>query len=134
LDPLVQILEQDEPIEIILEDLIHDRVTLVENNWKTIRIVLVESLFHPDLREALQERVAKSVIASVEKKVEYLKEQGKLRRDLPTRILIRGIISQIFGFLMAKNVLSESLITGDELEEIKWTVDMMLHGIKGELK
>jgi AcrR family transcriptional regulator len=132
LDPLVQILEQDKPIEVILEELIQDRVTLVENNWKTIRIVIVESLFHPDLREALQEMVANRVIANVEQKVNRLKEQGKLRRDLPNRILLRGIISQVFGFLIAKNVLSESLSAGRELEELKWTVDMMLHGIKGE--
>jgi AcrR family transcriptional regulator len=132
LNPLVQILEQDKPIEVILEELIQDRVTLVENNWKTIRIVIVESLFHSDLREALQEMVANRVIANVEQKVNRLKEQGKLRRDLPNRILLRGIISQVFGFLIAKNVLSESLSAGGELEELKWTVEMMLHGIKGE--
>jgi AcrR family transcriptional regulator len=129
LNTLIEILGQDKPIEEILSELIKDRAALVENNWKTIRIVIVESLFHPDLREALKEQIAKDVIDKVSKKVDHLKVTGKVRSDLPNRVLIRGIMSSVFGFLFAKNVAPDVLLAGEEQEEIKWTIELLLHGI-----
>ncbi|MCH5585590.1 TetR/AcrR family transcriptional regulator [Shimazuella sp. AN120528] len=134
LNTLVEILDQEKPIEEILQDLIEDRTKLVEKNWKTIRIVLVESLFHPDIREALKENVGKHVIDIVSQKIDRLKAAGKIRDDLPNRVLIRGIMSSVFGYLLAKNAVPEVLSAGKEDEELKWTVELMLYGIKGENK
>ncbi|WP_051271668.1 TetR/AcrR family transcriptional regulator [Shimazuella kribbensis] len=134
LNTLIEILDQDKTIEDILSDLIKDRATLIENNWKTIRIVIVESLFHPDLRDALKEQIAKDVIDTVSKKVDHLKKTGKVRSDLPNRVLIRGIMSQVFGFLFAKNVVPDFLLVGEQQEEIKWTIELLLHGISGKRK
>lgn len=134
LNTLIEILEQDKSIEEILQDLIKDRTKLIENNWKLIRIVIVESLFHPDLRQALQENVLKHVVDTVCQKIDYLKTTGKIRSDLPSRILIRGIISPLFGYLLAKNVVTNALSVGNEEEELKWTIELMLNGIKGRNK
>jgi AcrR family transcriptional regulator len=134
LNTLVQILEQEKPIEETLEDLIRDRTQLIENNWKIIRIVIVESLFHADLRQALQTNVLEHVVGTVCQKIDKLKAQGKIRKDLPSRVLIRGIISPLFGYLFAKNAAANVLSAGSEEEEIKWTVELMLTGIKGENK
>lgn len=130
LNTLIEILEQEKPIEEILQDLIKDRTKLIEKNWKLIRIVIVESLFHPDLRQALQENVFEHVVDTVCQKIDYLKAIGKIRSDLPSRILIRGIISPLFGYLLAKNVVTNVLSVGNEEEELKWTVELMLNGIK----
>jgi AcrR family transcriptional regulator len=134
LNTLVEILEQEKAIEEILQDLIKDRTKLIENNWKIIRIVIVEGLFHTDLRQALQDHVAKHVVDTVCQKVDHLKAIGKIRNDLPSRVLIRGIMSPLFGYLLAKNVVPDVLSVGNEEEELKWTVELMLNGIKGEQK
>jgi hypothetical protein len=66
--------------------------------------------------------------------VDHLKAIGKIRNDLPSRVLIRGIMSPLFGYLLAKNVVPDVLSVGNEEEELKWTVELMLNGIKGEQK
>jgi AcrR family transcriptional regulator len=132
LNSAVKILEQERPIEQILEELIQDRVHLVEKNWDIFRIIIVESLFHPELREAIQKHVAKRVFSVVSDKVDHLKERGKIRKDLPTHVLIRGMMSIIFSYLFAKNVVPSILAKGEEHEELKWTVEMMLYGLNGK--
>lgn len=129
LNTLVKILEQEKPIEEILQDLIKDRSKLIETNWKLIRIVLVESLFQPIIRQGLQEHVLKHVVDTVCQKIDHLKKVGKIRSDLPSRVLLRGIISPLFGYLLAKNVVTDVLSAGNEEEELKWTVELMLNGI-----
>lgn len=131
LHSMVKILEQDKPMEKILEELIRDRAELVEKNWDTIRIVIVESLFHPELREALQEQVAKRIFQVVSEKVDQLKERGKIRTDLPNHVLLRSMMSLVFGYLFGKNIAPSILAQGEEQEELKWTVEMMLYGLVG---
>lgn len=130
LNTLVEILEQEKPLEEILQDLIKDRSKLIETNWKLIRIVIVESLFQPIIRHGFQEHVLKHVVDTVCQKIDHLKEVGKIRSDLPSSVLLRGIISPLFGYLLAKNVVTDVLSVGDEEEELKWTVELMLNGIK----
>jgi len=128
-NPVLQILNQDKPMEEILRELVIDRKQLIERNWKTMRIILVESLFHPEIREALKEHVAKAVVSLATEKLEKLKSQGKLRADLPNHVILRGAMSQVAAYLMASHVLPELLATGEEEEEIGWIVDMLLNGI-----
>ncbi len=131
INPVLQILDQDKPTEDLLRDLIIDRKQLLEKNWKTIRVILVESLFHPEIREALIDHVAKNIVTLGFDKIEELKRKGKLRADLPNHVLLRGIMSQIGAYMIARNVLPE-LALGKEDEEINAIIDMLTNGITPE--
>ncbi|MDN4593757.1 TetR/AcrR family transcriptional regulator [Polycladomyces subterraneus] len=127
--PVLNILNQDKPLEELLREVVIDRKELLEKNWKTLRIILVESLFHPEIREALKIHVARNVFRMASEKIEELKSKGKLRADLPNHVILRGIMSQIGAYLLARNVIPELLAQGGEDEEIGWIVDMLINGI-----
>ncbi|SEM90500.1 TetR/AcrR family transcriptional regulator [Lihuaxuella thermophila] len=127
--PVLNILDQDKPLRDLLHELIVDRKKLFEENWKTIRIILVESLFHPEIREALKTHVAKHVVHMASEKIEELKNMGKLRADLPDHVILRGVMSQIGAYLFASNVIPELMAKGEENEEIEWIVELLVGGI-----
>ncbi|BCU82776.1 TetR family transcriptional regulator [Polycladomyces abyssicola] len=127
--PVLNILDQDKPMEEILRELVIDRKELLEKNRKTIRIILVESLFHPEIREALKNHVAKNVFHMASDKIEELKTMGKLRADLPNHVILRAVMSQIGAYLLARNVVPELLAQGEEDEEIDWIVNVLMNGI-----
>jgi AcrR family transcriptional regulator len=131
LRPVLEILDQDKPFRDVLQELVLDRVLLIERNWKKVKIILVESLFHPELREAFQQHVAKNLYAIGSKKIDELKAQGKLRADLPNHVLLRTVISMGFGYLFARNVVPEVLAQGNEKEELAWIAEVILNGIGG---
>jgi AcrR family transcriptional regulator len=130
--PVLEILDQEKPFHEVLEDLVLDRVHLVENNWKKIKIIIVESLFHPELREALKDHVAKNIFAAMSEKVDELKAKGKLRDDLPNYVLIRSIMSMVAGYVFTRNVVPELLAQNEEKEELHMIADVLLNGIAGE--
>src|SRR5690606_19452446 len=112
-------------------DVIADRIRLVENNWKLIKIILVESLFHPELREALQNHVAKNLMAMASEKLDRLKEQGKLRTDLPNYVLLRSAMSMVIGYLLARDVFPAVFARSEEEEETRMIADVFVRGAEG---
>ncbi|MBA4494829.1 TetR/AcrR family transcriptional regulator [Paenactinomyces guangxiensis] len=127
----LKILEQDKPFRERVEDVILDRVLLIETNWKKIKIILVESLFHPELREAIQTHVAKSVFPVMSEKIKQLQAEGELRRDLPDYVLLRSVISMAIGYLLARNVFPEQLAQSEEKDEISMIAEVLLKGVGG---
>ncbi|MFC4076654.1 TetR/AcrR family transcriptional regulator [Salinithrix halophila] len=132
LRPVLKILGEDRPLAEIFQDLYADRVHLVEQNWKKIKIILVESLFQPELREAIQKHVAKAFYRVMEERVEEWKEKGRIREDLPTHVVARSIFSMGFGLILTKNMLPGLAVQEDEDKEIAWTAEALLHGIAGQ--
>ncbi|MDQ0338841.1 AcrR family transcriptional regulator [Caldalkalibacillus uzonensis] len=127
--PVLNILDQDKPVEALLREVAINRKELLEKNWKTIRIILVESLFHPEIREALKNHVAKRIIPLVFEKIEEQKQKGKIRADLPNHVILRGVMSQIGAFLFARHVIPELMAPGGDDEEIDWIVELLINGI-----
>jgi AcrR family transcriptional regulator len=132
IEPALKILEQEKPLHEILEELTRDRMQLIEKNWNLFRIIVVESIFHPELREALKEHVAKNIYASAKKKIAKLKEKGKLRADVPDHVVFRSILSTIAGYIFARNVVPELLAQETEDKEIFMLVEVLMHGIAGK--
>ena len=126
--PVLKLLEQDKPLHEVMQDVIRDRIHLIEDNWKLVKIILVESLFHPELREALQNHVAKNLATLAGEKLDRLKEQGKLRNDLPSYVLLRSAFSLVIGYLLARNVFPEVFARSEEEEEIRMIADVFVRG------
>lgn len=128
---VLKILEKDAPLDQLLQEVYKDRVHLVERNWKKVKIIVVESLFHPELREALQEHVAKTIYQVMSEKVEKWKAEGQVRNDLPTHVVIRSLLSIGVGYILARNIFPDVLVQEAEDKEIAWMTDVLLNGIGG---
>ncbi|MFC7441908.1 TetR/AcrR family transcriptional regulator [Laceyella putida] len=126
---VVQLLDQDKPMQEIMKDVILDRVQLVERHGQIFRVILVESLFHPELREALIDHVFRNVYTIASQKITELQQKGKLRQDLPEHVIIRGVIGSAFSYLIARNIVPQYLAQGTEEEEVAWTAEILMHGL-----
>lgn len=129
--PVLHLLEQDKPFYEVMQDVILDRIQLIEANWKLVKIIIVESLFQPELREALQDHVVKNLMVMADEKLDRLKEQGKLRTDLPNYVLLRSAMSMVIGYLLARNVFPEVFARSEEKEEIRMIADVIVRGAGG---
>ncbi|SMO49592.1 TetR/AcrR family transcriptional regulator [Melghirimyces algeriensis] len=132
LQPVVKILDQDKPLDELFHEFYANRVNLVEGNWKKVKIILVESLFQPELREALHNHVAKAFYEVASDRIERWKREGRVRDDLPTHVIARSILSIGIGYLLAKNkAFPGFLVQEEEEQELVWMADVILHGIAG---
>lgn len=128
---VLNILDTDAPLYQLLQEVYKDRIHLVERHWKKVKIIVVESLFHPELREALQEHVARTIYQVMSERVEKWKVEGRVRSDLPTHVVIRSLLSIGVGYLLARNIFPDVLAMETEEKEIAWMSDVLLNGIGG---
>lgn len=129
--PVLQIIDQDKPLRQVFQELYADRVHQIEANWEKIRVILVESLFHPELREALKNHVSQAIFKVMSERVERLQAEGRLRQDIPTHVLIRSFMSIALGYLFARNFAPEIMAMGSEKEELAWMAEVALEGVAG---
>jgi AcrR family transcriptional regulator len=128
--PVLEILKQDLPLEQLLQEIVRERVQFIEAHWKKIKIIIVESIFHPELREAFQQHVAKQIFAIASENIDQLKKQGKVRQDLPNHVILRSIASMVMGYLFARNMAPEVLAPLSEEEEVAMIAKVLVQGLK----
>ncbi|SFS80863.1 TetR/AcrR family transcriptional regulator [Marininema halotolerans] len=134
LKPVVKILDTDKPLGEIIPELYEDRMKLVEQNWRKIQIILVESLYQPEIREAVQNHVATIIYEEVVERVDAWQKKGLIREDLPAYVVARSILSMGLGFIVTKNILPDKAVQEDQKTELSWTTEALLHGIAGPLE
>ncbi|MCS1350536.1 TetR/AcrR family transcriptional regulator [Mechercharimyces sp. CAU 1602] len=127
---LLDILQEDLPIQTMLEELYKDRIRLVKKNWEKVKVLLVESMFHPELREALEKHVIHSVYHVMSERIVQFQKEGKVRADIPVHIIVRSIMSLGMGYIVGSNVAPHFLACSSEKEEIKWMTKIILNGIE----
>lgn len=127
---LVKLLEQDKPMQEIMKDLIYDRIALIERHWQILRVIWVESIFHPELSEALIEHVFHNVFTIADENINQLKQKGKLRQDMPNYVILRGIVGVVLFYFVARTIAPQYLAQGTEKEEIEWMAEFLMHGLE----
>lgn len=128
---VLKIIDQDKPLHQVAQEIYADRVHQIEANWEKIRLILVESLFHPELREALKNHVLQAIYEVMSERIEELKAAGRIRQDIPTHALIRSFMSIALGYLIARNFAPEIMAQGKEEEELAWMAEIALYGVAG---
>lgn len=118
-----------ESYESFLYAVLRNRNTFVKNNMPILRILLQEIPFHPELKMLFTEHIGQEVYDKIKTAVNYYKEQGEII-DIPTPSAIRLMASAGIGTLMVQSFLLPE-IEWDEEEEIKRTVEFILHGLAG---
>jgi AcrR family transcriptional regulator len=120
--------EKDESIDIVLKNLMMDRMSLIKRNAPLVKTVLVESIYHPELLEPLQKQIAPKLIPIVDKFFKQNIENGNLR-DIDPRLMTRSLISLLAGFFILSNSLPEVFTTEGDEKEIEKIVDILINGI-----
>lgn len=128
---LQKIMEEDEgkSINEILEEIVLDRISLVRKNFPLLKIVAIESIYHPDIFENLRNEIAPKILPAVEKFIEKKIKENEIK-NLEPRLITRTIVSVIFGYIFTTSFLPEQFPAKDDKEEAKIIVDIILNGIR----
>jgi len=124
-----------ESINVVLKNIMMDRMTLIKRNTPLVKTIMVEAIYHPELLEPLQKKVAPNLIPIVDKFFKENIESGNLR-DIDPRLMTRSLISLVAGFSVLTSLLPEVFTSEGDEKEIEKIVDILINGIgiKGECK
>jgi AcrR family transcriptional regulator len=120
--------EKNQSINVVLKDVMLDRMELVKKNTPLLKTIMVESIYHPELLEPLQKEIVPKFIPTVDKFFKDNMEVGNIR-EVDPRLITRSVISLVAGFSILSNLFPEVFTSqGDEIEMEK-IVDMLINGI-----
>ncbi|MEK6263412.1 MAG: TetR/AcrR family transcriptional regulator [Clostridium sp.] len=125
--------DNNETVNVVLKNIMMDRVTLIKKNAPLIKTVMVESIYHPELLTPLQKEIAPKFIPIIDAFFKDNIEKGNLR-DIDPRLMSRRLISLIAGFSILSNSFPDIFTTDGDEKEVDKIVDILINGIgvKGE--
>ncbi|MCM3574975.1 TetR/AcrR family transcriptional regulator [Mesobacillus subterraneus] len=127
---LKKVLDQDyEHVEDFLRAMLENRREFLIKNLATVKILVQEIPFHPELRDLFKEHIAVKVYAQFEKLVEHYQEKGQII-EIPVYSVFRMAFSSIFGYLIARYMILPEADWDDE-EETERTIQFIMHGLAG---
>jgi AcrR family transcriptional regulator len=127
---LKKVLDQDyENVEDFLRAMLENRREFLIKNLATVRILVQEIPFHPELKDLFKEHIALKVYALFEKLVEHYQEKGQIIQ-IPAYSVFRMIFSSIFGYLIARYMIMPEADWDDEAETER-TIQFIMHGLAG---
>lgn len=127
---LKKVLDQDyEHVEDFLRAMLENRREFLIKNLATVKILVQEIPFHPELKDLFKEHIALKVYALFENLVEHYQEKGQIIQ-IPAYSVFRMIFSSIFGYLIARYMIMPEVEWDDEAETER-TIQFIMHGLAG---
>ncbi len=120
--------QEDKPLEEVFKQLYLDRLALVRKNFPLIKTVLIESSYHPELLQPLQEEIGPKITPMVDEFMRANVDSGVFRQ-LDPRLLTRTTVSLMLGYVILSSTLPNLFAGDDDAEEIEKMVDILFHGI-----
>lgn len=118
---------KEAPIEEVLEGLIKNRLKVVEENWPRLKIALIESQYHPEIKAALKKYLVSEARSAAEAFISGRVASGEIK-DLNVRTMTRAVFSIVSGYIISRQIFEEEEINEDD--EIAVIVDILLNGLK----
>jgi AcrR family transcriptional regulator len=118
---------QYDSLDQFLRAVIHNRIQFVKEHTDTVKILVQEIPFHPELREQFKKHVLPKVTGEMQKIIRHFKEKGEIR-EIPDMTAIRLMASSVIGFLFVRYLMAPELDWDDELE-IEETIRFIQNGL-----
>ncbi|ESU34376.1 hypothetical protein G3A_01085 [Bacillus sp. 17376] len=127
---LKKVLDQDyEHVEDFLKAMLENRREFLIKNLPTVKILVQEIPFHPELKELFKEHIGLRIYERLEKLVEHYQEKGQII-EIPAYSVFRMTFSAIFGYLIARYMILPEAEWDDEAETER-TIQFIMHGLAG---
>ncbi|MCM3664550.1 TetR/AcrR family transcriptional regulator [Mesobacillus subterraneus] len=125
-----KVLHQDyEQFEDFLRAMLENRRDFLIKNLPTLKILMQEIPFHPELRELFKEHIALKIFTQFEKLVEHYQARGQII-EMPAYSVVRMTFTSIFGYLIARYMILPEADWDDEAEAER-TIQFIMHGLAG---
>lgn len=119
--------EEDKPIEEVLQSLFLDRLDLIENNLPLVKTVFIESSYHPELLNIVQNEIGAKVIPFISAFIEDNIKNDNFR-EIDPLVITRTLMSLLMGYIVFTNIFPETFKIESDEDEIKKIIDIFLHG------
>ncbi|WP_044747239.1 TetR/AcrR family transcriptional regulator [Bacillus alveayuensis] len=119
-----------ESFEVFIRKLIKNRYEFAKRNFPILKIYIQEVFYHEELRGEFQNIFLTHVYEKFIKIVKHFQEKGEIA-EIPPESVVRMIISTVFGYMLARFLISPEANWDDELE-IELTVRFIMNGLKNQ--
>lgn len=120
--------EDKKSIEEVLNNILNDRVNLINKNLPLIKTVFMEAAYNEEVLKVLQKSIAPKVIPFLNNFTEANIE-NKNFRDIEPTLITRTLMSLLLGYIILPKVFPEFFGDENDEEEIKQIVDIFLYGV-----
>lgn len=131
ISPLERILKdnKNQPVEVIIKEIIKDRVRLFRKYNGYLKVLATEMQFHDEIYDIFKTRILTSGFDFGEHLFQELYDRGEIR-DLNTLVTFRTLLGSVVFMMIQRSFLSDisSGLTLDE--EIDQIIDILMNGIK----
>jgi AcrR family transcriptional regulator len=118
------------PFEEVLFIIMEDRQKHLLKILPLLKVIFVESNFHPELREVLVNGVALPNQEFFLRFIEQRQKNGELRRDIDAWVLTRSLVGAVAFYLFSKSFFQNREQGRENRQELKGIIDLFLTGAK----
>ncbi|MDM5154980.1 TetR/AcrR family transcriptional regulator [Bacillus sp. DX1.1] len=116
-----------ESYEDFLRAAIRNRFAFAKTHFPMLKILMQEVPFQPELKNEIQQLLAKEIFSRFEKIVVHFQKQGQII-EVPTPTVLRFTLSSVVGFILTRFLLLPEEKWDDEAE-IEYTIQFILYGL-----
>lgn len=124
-----EVLTEETHFEDFIKGLFKNRIEFVIENREIFQIIVKELLYSDSLRQEIAPFFAGSIVIRITQAIELFKERGEIK-DLPTKTLLKMLMTTFGGFLVTNFVLLPSQDTMDIDQEAENLVRFVMDGIR----
>lgn len=124
------LLHQDgKDLKEILTHFFNDRLSIIDKLFPMFRVVIVEALYHDDIREVLYQKVMLPIQIVSKAFHEEMLSKGLMRKEITHDMMIRTFIGQMAVLIIQNKVFDKQFKTENLKAEIQKSIDVIIDGI-----
>ncbi|MBU9713362.1 TetR/AcrR family transcriptional regulator [Evansella tamaricis] len=104
------------------------RLSLLDDNKGLLKIIILESIYYPELQKSIQKLMTETVFPSLEQMIMEQIEKKHIKKMSVTTVS-RILMSQLLGYFILSSYFPDQYPRDDD-KEINEMVDIILNGIK----
>lgn len=120
---------QNKDLRDVLKAFLKDRLNLIESLFPMIKIVITESMYHDDIREAFFQNVTSKGVEIFTVFHRQMVERGLIRENVDVLAMARSIMGNIVVYVVSQHFFAGKFNQPDADKELDGIVDIIMHGI-----
>jgi AcrR family transcriptional regulator len=120
---------QNKNLRDVLKAFLKDRLNLIESLFPMIKIVITESMYHEDIREAFFQNVTSKGVEIFTVFHRQMVERGLIRENVDALAMARSIMGNIVVYVVSQHFFGGRFNQPDIDKELDGIVEIILHGI-----
>ena len=131
LESLKKILFNDgqKDLRSIIKALLKDQIALIDAIFPMLRIVIIEALYHEDIRKILYEKIISKMLEAFKTFHQEMAAKGLMNKELDPVIVSHTIMGNLTAFFVYRKYFGTMVELEDFDRDLDHVVDIIMYGI-----